>query len=132
MTPAPGEPFAVSLRRLPPAERREALQTMVIGEIKSALLMAEQDDVPLDANYFELGMSSLRVIGVKDRLQEEIGGGIDTSMFFNRPTVRQVVDYLIREPLSDLFAGADAQSPDEPTPDGERFAAALLDELYQV
>ena len=132
MTLGSGEPFAVSLGRLPPAERREALQTMVIGEIKSALLMAEQDDVPLDANYFELGMSSLRVIGVKDRLQEEIGGGIDTSMFFNRPTVRQIVDYLISETLSDLFAGADAQSPDEPTPDGERFAAALLDELYQV
>ena len=132
MTLGSGELFAVSLRRLPPAERREALQTMVIGEIKSALLMAEQDDVPLDANYFELGMSSLRVIGVKDRLQEEIGGGIDTSMFFNRPTVRQVVDYLISEPLSDLFAGAHAQSPDEPEPSGERFAAALLDELYQV
>lgn len=132
MTPAPGEPFAASLRRLPPAERREALQTMVIGEIKSALLMAEQDDVPLDANYFELGMSSLRVIGVKDRLQKEIGGGIDTSMFFNRPTVRQILDYLISEPLSDLFAGADAQSPDEPKTSGERFAAALLDELYQV
>ena len=132
MTPAPGEPFAVSLRRLPPAERREALQTMVIGEIKSALLMAEQDDVPLDANYFELGMSSLRVFGVKERLQAELGGSIETSMFFDRPTVRQVVDHLISEPLSDLFAGTDAQSVAEPEPSGQRFAAALLDELYQV
>jgi len=132
MTLGSGELFAVWLRRLPPAERREALESLVISEIRSALLMAEQDEVGLDANYFELGMSSLRVIGVKERLQAELGGSIETSMFFNRPTVRQVVDHLISEPLSDLFAGADAHSVAEPEPSGQRFAAALLDELYQV
>jgi hypothetical protein len=60
------------LLQLPRAERRTLLEATVTAEFKSTLLMSVGDELPLNANYFDLGLTSLRVVEIKQRLVDDI------------------------------------------------------------
>lgn len=116
---------------LPLSERREAFETLVMAEFRATLLMPDDEDLPSDVSYFELGFTSLRITEVKQRLEEVIGRPISTSLLFNKPTVDQLLTHLQSEVFPDLFAAAAAsEAPDEPTAEQALWDAALND-LYQ-
>jgi acyl carrier protein len=87
-------PARARLLGLPRAERREALTGLVLEEFRRALLMSGDEEVPLDDNYFDLGLTSLKAAEVKQRLEAGLGCELDTSVLFASATVRQVVDHL--------------------------------------
>ncbi|WP_055494213.1 acyl carrier protein [Streptomyces sp. TP-A0356] len=96
-------PIAERLESLSRSERWTALESIVVAEFKTALLMTEDEELPLADSFFELGLTSLALTDVKQRLEELLGQGISSTVMFNRPTVEQLMDYLTSEVLAELF-----------------------------
>jgi acyl carrier protein len=82
------------LRELSFAERRDALEEILETEFKAALLMTDEDELPFDQSYFDLGLTSLAITDLKERFEELLGVEIDTNVLFNSPTVERLLDYL--------------------------------------
>jgi acyl carrier protein len=100
-----------TLRALPRAERRDALEAVVVEEFKSTLLMPEDEDLPVDQSFFDLGFTSLRITEAKQRLETLLGQPISANVLFNSPTVDELVDYLIAEVLADVLAPSEPSMP---------------------
>ncbi|GHE97074.1 acyl carrier protein [Streptomyces longispororuber] len=97
------------LRDLPVHELREEIEVLVVELFKDALLMEDDEDLPLAVSYFDLGLTSLRLTSLKQSLEERLELTINTNVLFNEPTVEQLVFY-----LTDLLAGASAGFPPAP------------------
>jgi hypothetical protein len=104
-------PVVKQLAALPRSERMDFLTGIVEAQFKAALLMTEQDELPLDENYFILGLNSLRVVEIKSGLEELLGRELDTATLFSQPTVGQLLGHLADEVLGDLFPSTAAASP---------------------
>ena len=120
------------LAALPPADRPAALTDAVVAEFKSALLMTEHDDLPSGQNLFDLGLTSVRAVETRERLQACLGCDIGISELFERPAVRDLVAHLVRGPVAELFpasapAFADAVPRLRPT-----FRAAVQERLNRL
>jgi acyl carrier protein len=96
---------AEQLSALPRSERQEVLETLVLEQFKTALLMDADEELPLESGFFDLGLTSLRLIDIRQRLEELLGMGIDTTALFNRPTIDQLVAYLLHELAEAVPAG---------------------------
>jgi acyl carrier protein len=88
---------ATRLRTLPAAARREALEMILDAEFRAALLMTDDDELPFDRSYFDLGLTSLGLTDLKDRLQTLLGCEIDTTELFNSPTIEHLLDHLTEQ-----------------------------------
>lgn len=85
------------LRELSFAERRDALEEILETEFKAALLMTDEDELPFDQSYFDLGLTSLGITDLKERFEELLQVEIDTTVLFNSPTVERLLDYLTEQ-----------------------------------
>jgi hypothetical protein len=99
------------LCELPLAERRAELEELVVAEFRATLMMTDDEDLPFDMSYFELGFTSLRITEVKERLETQLGRSVSTNVLFNSPTMERLIAYLVDEVLSDLFSSATAGNP---------------------
>lgn len=88
-------PTVHPLYGLPAAERRDALELLVTDRFRAVLLMDPSDDLPLSGGFFDMGLTSLRLLEIRQWLEELLGFGIDTTVLFNRPTIEQLVDHLV-------------------------------------
>lgn len=82
------------VEQLPASERRDVLEDLVLTRFREALLMGPDDEVAPDSGFFDLGLTSLRLIEIKERLEECLDISIDTTVVFNQPTVAALVSYL--------------------------------------
>lgn len=82
------------LRELSTAELRDELETILEREFKAALLMTDDDELPFDQSYFDLGLTSLGITDLKERFEELFDCEIDTNVLFNSPTVERLLDHL--------------------------------------
>lgn len=96
------------LRELPLSERREGLEELVVAEFRTTLMMADDEDLPFDMSYFDLGFTSLRITEIKERLETQLGRAISTNVLFNSPTMECLISYLADEVLADLFGALTA------------------------
>jgi len=92
------------LYELPPAERRAGLEDLVVSEFRTTLMMDDDEDIPFDTSYFELGFTSLGITEIKERLESQLGCSVSTNVLFNSPTVERLIAYLADEVLTDIFA----------------------------
>lgn len=92
------------------AERAEALEELVVAEFKATLLMSDDEELPLDQSYFDLGFTSLRITEIKERLENALDCGISTNVLFNSPTVERLLEYLTSEVLTTLFTDTGRES----------------------
>jgi aryl carrier-like protein len=124
-------PWLQQLTETPLSERASLLETLVAAEFRTWLLMSDADVLPLDESYFALGLTSLGVTEIQERLQTMIGRRIDSATLFNNPTVRHLLTFLRTEVLPEFFAAqprvsdAGSATPQDvaanaPTPSGER------------
>jgi hypothetical protein len=91
------------LCELPLAERRAGLEDLVVAEFKTTLMMADDEDLPFDMSYFELGFTSLGITEIKERLETQLGRSVSTNVLFNSPTMERLIAYLADEVLTDIF-----------------------------
>jgi acyl carrier protein len=85
-------------------ERGQWLADYLAGKIKGKLLMESNEDLSLDANYFDLGLTSLQIEELKQELEAELDRSITPSVFFNYPTLQGLVAHLRDELLTDCFS----------------------------
>jgi acyl carrier protein len=93
---------------LPRSERRDALQTLVVDEFKSTLLMLGDEELPVGESFFDLGFTSLRITEVKLRLETLLGQPISANVLFNNPTIDALVTYLMADVLADVFGESES------------------------
>jgi acyl carrier protein len=93
-----------ALWELPRSERVETLTELLVAEFKAVLLMADDEELPLECSYFDLGLTSLTLSDLKQRLEGLLGCEINANILFNSPTVTRLVEHLTAEPLAELFA----------------------------
>jgi hypothetical protein len=128
-------PALVRLLGLPRPDRRAALAELVGREFKRALLIPADGNLPFDDNYFELGLTSLKVSEVKERLETGLGCELETSVLFASSTVRQIVDHLADVVLADGIPGSAAHAAKldrgaDPVPEHRGLVDDLLRDLY--
>jgi acyl carrier protein len=133
--PTSRPPAIEELLALPWSERLPALEELVAAAFRETLLMAEDEELPLDQSYFDLGLTSLRLTETKRRLEDLLDCSISANTVFNQPTVRQLVDHLASEVLDDIFgqsapAAVPAVADESRTQEHELLGDALKD-LYQ-
>ncbi|UVS82004.1 Erythronolide synthase, modules 1 and 2 [Actinokineospora sp. UTMC 2448] len=103
-------PTVEALLALPASERADALEATVVAEFRAAMLMDETETLPLDKAFFELGLTSLRITDIKRRLEAALDCEISANALFNRPTVRELVAYLMSDVLVEVFPAAASHS----------------------
>jgi acyl carrier protein len=79
------------LTELPPPERRDALEIIVVNHLKKTLSMSDDEDLPLDQSFFDIGLTSLMLTDIRTHLQDLLGVDIDATVLFNQPTVDRLV-----------------------------------------
>ncbi len=122
------------LRDLPRSERRDALEALVVTEFRTTLLLTDAEDLPLDQSFFEMGLTSLRLTEIKQRLEERLACGISANDLFNSPTIEQLLVYITDQALPDLFhAPAEATTAAAEESTAQKSAVDdLLANLYQA
>jgi Condensation domain/Phosphopantetheine attachment site len=75
----------------------------------------ERERVGADENFFDLGGSSILLLKVRARLQDELGTDVRTVTLFSHPTVRALAEHLGAAAPSEVDSGADDR--------GDRVAA---------
>jgi len=126
-------PTIQRLRALPRSERRDALQALVVREFKATLLMAEEDELPMEQSFFDLGMTSLGLTEVKQSLEDRLGRAISANSLFNRPTMNALVAHLTDEVLPEMFAAPAAEPVASGAAAPERaLVDSLLHDLYRA
>ncbi|MEV0901810.1 acyl carrier protein [Actinoplanes sp. NPDC049802] len=123
--------FTDMLRAAPRSERRRLLEQAAAAEIREILQMAPDEPVPPTESVFSLGLGSLGVVDLKERLEARFGCVIDADVLFSHPTLANLMDHLTQGQLRDLFPGD--SEPDPSTPDASTTALVddFLKTLYQ-
>jgi acyl carrier protein len=103
MTAAERTETLTALWDLPRSERVDTLTELLVSEFKEVLLMSEDDELPLDGSFFDLGLTSLTLSDLKQRLEGLLGCEINANILFNSPTVTRLVEHLTTVALADLF-----------------------------
>jgi aryl carrier-like protein len=103
MMSSPEAPLSLELERLPLAERRDLLREAVHAEFRTVLFLSDADPVPEDEDYFSLGVTSIGLMEIKERLDARLGASISAAALFNHPTVEQFIGHLVDEVLADQF-----------------------------
>ncbi|WP_327316397.1 acyl carrier protein [Streptomyces sp. NBC_01235] len=127
-------PLVEQLRSLSRPERRSRVEELARTEFRTALLMSEGEDVPLDQNYFDLGLTSLRVTEIKQRLEAQLGCAIDTAVLFAVPTLGRLVEYLQNEILPKLIGestASEGRAASSVPADRRALVTDLLNDLYK-
>ncbi|WP_434739583.1 acyl carrier protein [Micromonospora sp. SH-82] len=107
-------PLAGHLPSMPLSERREVIEELVLSEFRTALRMDADEDLTLETGFFDLGLTSLRLIELRRRMENRIGVEIDATVLFSQPTIEQLVNYLVRSvddsrPVGTAPAGEDGR-----------------------
>lgn len=97
-------PICAQLSELSWGECRDVLEDLVIAEFKSVLLMPEAEQLPLATNYFDMGLTSLRLTEIRQRLEDVLDIGIDATVLFNSPTIDDLLTYLSDRLSADAVA----------------------------
>jgi acyl carrier protein len=90
------DPRSLNLATLPESEQYDTVEALVTGTFRAALLMDDDEDLPLESSYLELGLTSLRLMDIRRSLEERLSLEIDTAALFARPSIEQLVDYLVQ------------------------------------
>jgi acyl carrier protein len=99
----PSDSIAEFFLGLPWSERRHALEELVVAEFKAVLLMTAEDELPFDQSYFDLGLTSLTITDLKQRLEGMLGSELNSNVLFNSPTVGRLLDHVTEEILAEMF-----------------------------
>jgi acyl transferase domain-containing protein/acyl carrier protein len=95
-----------------PAQEKLGVVISVVSEMVLDIFGLDPAHVlDADQNFTDLGMDSLLAIQLSNRLKIMFAINVPATLAFQRPTVREVSEYVLE--VMSLTAGADPQSPDE-------------------
>ncbi|KAK1185602.1 acyl carrier protein [Streptomyces sp. NBS 14/10] len=94
------------LLSLPRARRRQTLAGLVDAEVREVLRLPEDAETGADVSFFDLGMTSLRLTELRQRLTRMLDRRIEIEALFEHPTSQGLTDHLADTVLSDVFPSA--------------------------
>jgi acyl carrier protein len=100
MESATESPIVLELRELPRSERREALEELVVAQLRATLLMEDDEELSDTESFFDMGLTSLLIADIKERLEQTLACSISANVLFNSPNVRRLVDHLATDVLA--------------------------------
>lgn len=134
-TPAAGAAWQVALSAADPSKRLETLGALLRAEAARTLGFDGPDQVPADANLFDLGMDSLSAAELASRIQKNLGI-TSRGVVFQHPRVGQLTEALLAQ--VDLASAAPAEAVEAvavasaPQPDGVvGYAPALEPAIFE-
>ncbi|MEU9116401.1 type I polyketide synthase [Streptomyces sp. NPDC048483] len=119
---ASGAGLALQLSKLPEHEQNEVLLALVVEHTRAALQATDADALPriqADTTLRELGLGSLALVALRDRLNRATGMHLPPTIAFDHPTPRSLADHLRRE-LG--LADPPSAPPAQPVPHDEPVA----------
>ena len=132
-TPSPPNPpldLHQQLEAAHPSERSQRLMSYVQTELAKVLNLSSIEEIDVDQGFLDLGMDSLMIVELRNRLQTGLGCTVPVSMAFDYPTVSALVNYLT-ETLFPSKAAAEASPPAE-TSHSEESSGMSETELEQL
>lgn len=126
-----------NLLAMPGPERRTGIEAMIVAEFRASLCMGPDEPLPMDTPYFELGLTSLRLVEARKRLEGLLGITISSNVLFNRPTIAQLTAYLAERVLPGTVAAGSVTARDpraglSPDMDERALLDTVLPELNQA
>ncbi len=94
----------------PPGDRIPSLTRFIQGEVASIMRLEDTEVPEIDRGLFDLGLDSLMVVELLQRLQKAVGQRIGEAVAFERPTIRALAEHL-QEMLLQEGEEEDRQAP---------------------
>lgn len=120
---APSGWLAVELHGLPDGERPEALARRLREQVASALEIEDPRGLDPNRPLFEVGLTSLRAIEIRDALSASLAITLPATLLFDHPTVAALTLSLGQQVLG-------LEAPEPPAPAGA--ARRLMEEIDQL
>ncbi len=98
---------SLQLQNASPARRRDILIAHLRSQTSSILGFDLSREIELERGLFDMGMDSLMAVELKGRLERSLGVPLPSTLTFNYPTIKALVDYLLSDVLG--FDSAPAQ-----------------------
>ena len=114
------------LEEAPPSERHGILLAHVREQVAKVLGLDSTRPPSLTRGLTDMGMDSLMVVELRNRLQTSLGAKLPSTLVFEHPTIEALSTFLAQEVLS-LAPPATGSEPEPATPS----AAERLEELSQ-
>ena len=92
-------PLRLRLEQTPEALRRPVLREQ-LQEMLGAVLRSSPGNLP-DPNtgFFDLGLDSIMAVEFKNKIESSLGVKLSVSASFNYPTIAELAEHLLRQPL---------------------------------
>ncbi|ELS00022.1 acyl carrier protein, partial [Gloeocapsa sp. PCC 73106] len=91
-------PETSEILKIPPEEQRDYLTTYVNSQIAQVLGMSPSE-IDTQTGFFDLGMDSLTAVEFRNLLQNHLNIRLPSTVAFDYPNVKTLVDYLTAEVL---------------------------------
>ena len=128
-----GEPGVSSQAPISDSERSASVASIVEREIAEVLGLGPTAKLDPRQGFFDLGMDSLTSVELRNRLQRSLAIVLPTTLTFDHPTPRKLIDHIVRDVLGvatealppPVASGFEDMSPNE-------LAELLASELEQT
>ncbi len=92
-TAARGQQLAATLATLDTEDQWLTLVNMTRSALARALEI-EEEEIPLEADLFDLGIDSMKALDLRASVQKELGYELSATLLFDYPNVLSLVDYM--------------------------------------
>jgi hypothetical protein len=110
---------------LPRSGRRAALEELVIAEFAEILGLSGGAEFPRRTGFFDLGMTSLRLTEVRQRLTRLLGDQVRVETLFEHATMDSLLEHLVTVVLPELARDTTEDSALDPPTQLEELLARL-------
>ncbi len=87
------------IKQAPTRDRAEVLSGFVLGEVRSILMLSEQEYIDPSAPLIELGLDSLAAVELRNRLGRALGTTLPVALLFQFPTLEAISEHLLGLPV---------------------------------
>ena len=128
--------FLEELEETAPERKRDLLLSHVTSEVAKVLGLSQNESLPLETGFFDLGIDSLTAVELRNRLQSSLGTALPATLIFNYPTLGAMINYFADEildlPASEEDGGdAIAEAPAAPEAFDEESIDDMMDRLRE-
>lgn len=95
--------FLEKLRSVEKNERLFYLEGYLKDIFGKYFYIENHADIPAEASFFELGLTSLGAVEIKYELEKTLKISLDSTVIFNFPTINKLLQFLSTQKLSFLF-----------------------------
>jgi malonyl CoA-acyl carrier protein transacylase len=103
--------FLQHLEKTPPKERLALLVAHIQNEVATVMGLPPSQAPSPQVGFFEMGLDSMMVVELQNRLRNNLGLSLSTNLAFNYPNIEALAGYLVRDFFSsDMLSEANNSS----------------------